>query len=125
MPMRVLRIRPPARYSGTTTWYPHNYTRGLMPAVVTGALEGPQASVNPEAIYRMLCEAAPPKHPDTLSPNGISIIHNSGSSRSPVIHVLSGAFRAPYPINLFSLCNPGGEPASEMPSPPGPPFCPP
>ena len=50
------------------------------------------------------------KGPDTLYCIGIPIIHEQGTSRCPVIHVGSGAFRAPYAKNLFPLCSLGAVP---------------
>ena len=63
-----------------------------------------------------------PRGPDTLNPNGISIIQPMGAfNRPPWLHVEPGPLRGPYAINLFSLCSCGGS-RQLCCLPPAPPF---
>ena len=67
---------------------------------------------------RTLCKA---ESPDTLNPNGISIIRQQGCSHTLVTHVEPGPLRGPYAINQFSLCSTRGSRRLRL-LPPGPPF---
>merc|ERR1711862_799577 len=57
--------------------------------------------------YYILIGCFVPKHPDTLNPNGNSIIH-SEAAHSLIVHVEPGPFRGPFTINLVSLSSSEG-----------------
>ena len=80
-----LRSSPPS-YSDTTTWYPHDL----------------------DTSRYLFIGCFVPKHPDTLNPNGNSIIHQLLASRPKLLHVEPGPFRGPFTINLISLCSSEG-----------------
>ena len=90
------RVRMPihARYSGTTSWYPHN----LRARHAKGFDLILKIKTNPIIIGCFV-----PKHPDTLNPNGISIIQSEGLQASIAFHVEPAPFRGAYAINQFSL----------------------
>ena len=60
--------------------------------------------------------------PDTLNPNGTSIIQNEGSSRPLIPHVEPGGLRPPCAINQLRCAAQGGAAPLRGPSPLEPPL---
>ena len=64
-----------------------------------------------------------PKHPDTLNPNGISIIHLLGLLTEPAASCGTGALQGRLCHKSFFAVQPWGEPEGYALLPPRPPLC--